>query len=90
MTVLDLHCLLPPSTPYRILLQSSLTSPPHLASPPPHTYARPSLNSEVLSKFPGLKVVDNPQQKQYPMPLTATAQYDVEVSACLRACVRAS
>jgi aspartate-semialdehyde dehydrogenase len=34
---------------------------------------------EVLGKFPGLKVVDDPAKKLYPMPLTATSVYDVEV-----------
>ena len=33
----------------------------------------------VLEKAPGLRVVDDPSQKLYPMPLTATGQYDVEV-----------
>ena len=27
----------------------------------------------------GVKVVDDPSKKLYPMPLTATGQYDVEV-----------
>lgn len=34
---------------------------------------------EVLGNFPGLKVVDDTSTKQYPMPLTATNHYDVEV-----------
>lgn len=34
---------------------------------------------DALSQFPGLKVVDDPASKQYPMPLTATSQFDVEV-----------
>lgn len=33
----------------------------------------------VLDAAPGVKLVDNPSQNQYPMPLTATGQYDVEV-----------
>lgn len=34
---------------------------------------------EALSNFPGLKLVDDPSTLTYPMPLTATGQYDVEV-----------
>ena len=34
---------------------------------------------EILSKAPGVKVVDDPLNKQYPMPMTATKQYDIEV-----------
>lgn len=34
---------------------------------------------QLLSTAPGVKVVDTPADKQYPMPLTATQQYDVEV-----------
>jgi hypothetical protein len=37
---------------------------------------------DALKGFPGLKVVDEPAKKQYPMPLTATGQYDVEVGVC--------
>ena len=33
----------------------------------------------VLEKAEGVKVVDDPENLQYPMPLTATGQYDVEV-----------
>lgn len=33
----------------------------------------------VLGDAPGVKVVDNPSKNQYPMPLTATKEYDVEV-----------
>jgi aspartate-semialdehyde dehydrogenase len=33
----------------------------------------------VLEEAPGVKVVDNPEKLEYPMPLTATGQYDVEV-----------
>jgi aspartate-semialdehyde dehydrogenase len=33
----------------------------------------------LLSSAPGVKLVDAPSEKQYPMPLTATQQYDVEV-----------
>jgi len=33
----------------------------------------------VLHAAPGVKVVDDPAKNQYPMPLTATEQYDVEV-----------
>lgn len=34
---------------------------------------------EILSRSPGVKVVDDPLAKLYPMPLTATGQWDVEV-----------
>lgn len=34
---------------------------------------------EVLSKAPGVKLVDDPSTLKYPMPSTATGQYDVEV-----------
>lgn len=34
---------------------------------------------DILSKSPGVKVVDDPANKKYPMPLTATKQWDVEV-----------
>ena len=33
----------------------------------------------VLEKAQGVKVVDDPDNLKYPMPLTATGQYDVEV-----------
>jgi aspartate-semialdehyde dehydrogenase len=33
----------------------------------------------VLEAAPGVKVVDDPAALKYPMPLTATGQYDVEV-----------
>lgn len=39
----------------------------------------PEAAREVLSKAPGVKVVDNPEGNEYPMPLNATKQYDVEV-----------
>jgi len=34
---------------------------------------------ELLAKAPGVKVVDDPANKKYPMPITATNQWDVEV-----------
>lgn len=34
---------------------------------------------QVLMDAPGVKLVDNPDKLEYPMPLTATGQYDVEV-----------
>lgn len=34
---------------------------------------------ELLRSAPGVQVVDDPAAKQYPMPLNATAKYDVEV-----------
>jgi aspartate-semialdehyde dehydrogenase len=33
---------------------------------------------EILAKAPGVKVIDNPKKLEYPMPLTATKQYNVE------------
>lgn len=33
----------------------------------------------ILEKAPGVKVVDDPANKRYPMPLTATKKFDVEV-----------
>jgi len=34
---------------------------------------------KALSEAPGVKLVDDPSNLKYPMPLTATGQYDVEV-----------
>jgi aspartate-semialdehyde dehydrogenase len=34
---------------------------------------------KALSEAPGVKLIDDPSNNQYPMPLTATGQYDVEV-----------
>jgi aspartate-semialdehyde dehydrogenase len=34
---------------------------------------------EILAKAPGVKIVDNTENNEYPMPLNATKQYDVEV-----------
>jgi len=34
---------------------------------------------KALDEAPGLKLVDNTDEMKYPMPLTATGQYDVEV-----------
>ena len=34
---------------------------------------------QVLDAAPGVKLVDNPDKLEYPMPLTATGEYDVEV-----------
>lgn len=34
---------------------------------------------EVLRQAPGVEVVDDPEKNLYPMPLTATKKYDVEV-----------
>lgn len=39
----------------------------------------PAAARAVLSKAPGVKVVDDPAAKVYPMPLNASGQYDVEV-----------
>jgi aspartate-semialdehyde dehydrogenase len=38
-----------------------------------------ALARKVLAEAPGVKLVDDPDNLQYPMPLTATGQYDVEV-----------
>jgi len=34
---------------------------------------------KALANAPGVKLVDNPDKFEYPMPLSATGQYDVEV-----------
>mmetsp|Transcript_16672 Transcript_16672/g.28678 ORF Transcript_16672/g.28678 Transcript_16672/m.28678 type:complete len:411 (+) Transcript_16672:143-1375(+) len=34
---------------------------------------------KALEEAPGVKLVDNPEKLEYPMPLTATGQYDIEV-----------
>lgn len=34
---------------------------------------------ELLKNAPGVKVVDDPSNKKYPMPLTATREWDIEV-----------
>jgi len=39
----------------------------------------PEAAREILEKAPGVKVVDDPKNSKYPMPLTATKKYDVEV-----------
>jgi len=39
----------------------------------------PEAAREILAKAPGVKLVDNPDNNEYPMPLNATKQYDVEV-----------
>merc|ERR1712066_674767 len=39
----------------------------------------PAEAREVLRKADGVKVVDNPAELEYPMPLNATGKYDVEV-----------
>ncbi|CAE7895169.1 asd, partial [Symbiodinium sp. KB8] len=39
----------------------------------------PEAATEILKGAPGVQVVDNPAEKQYPMPLTSTKKYDVEV-----------
>jgi aspartate-semialdehyde dehydrogenase len=38
-----------------------------------------ALARKVLDEAPGLKLVDNQEKLEYPMPLTATGQFDVEV-----------
>ncbi len=39
----------------------------------------PEAAREVLRRAPGVKVVDDPSTKTYPMPISASGQYDVEV-----------
>mmetsp|Transcript_13773 Transcript_13773/g.15696 ORF Transcript_13773/g.15696 Transcript_13773/m.15696 type:complete len:346 (-) Transcript_13773:534-1571(-) len=39
----------------------------------------PKEATQLLSNAPGVKLVDDPSKLEYPMPLNATAQYDVEV-----------
>jgi aspartate-semialdehyde dehydrogenase len=34
---------------------------------------------ELLSSAPGVRLVDDPSNNKYPMPLTSTSSYDVEV-----------
>lgn len=34
---------------------------------------------ELLAAAPGVRLVDEPDKKSYPMPITATGSYDVEV-----------
>ena len=40
----------------------------------------------VLSKAPGLDVVDNPEKKEYPLPLYAAEQYNCQVGRLRRDC----
>ena len=35
---------------------------------------------EMLRNAPGVKVVDDPSNNLYPMPLTATGEWDIEVT----------
>ena len=39
----------------------------------------------ALEEAPGVKLVDDPENLKYPMPLTATGQYDVEVGRVRKA-----
>ncbi len=39
----------------------------------------PEVAREILEKSPGVKVVDDPEKLEYPMPLNVTKKYDVEV-----------
>jgi len=41
---------------------------------------------KALEEQPGVKLVDDPENLKYPMPITATGQYDVEVGR-LRECI---
>jgi len=38
----------------------------------------------LLAKAPGVRLADAPEDKLYPMPLTATKSYDVEVGRVRR------
>ena len=33
----------------------------------------------IMQSIPGVKLVDDPENNKYPMPLTATKQFDVEI-----------
>jgi aspartate-semialdehyde dehydrogenase len=44
----------------------------------------PEAAREVLAAAPGVKVVDDPANALYPMPITATGQYDVEAGRIRR------
>ncbi|MDH3324974.1 MAG: aspartate-semialdehyde dehydrogenase [Candidatus Peregrinibacteria bacterium] len=44
----------------------------------------PAKVREVLQNVPGVKVVDDPENQVYPMPLTATQKFDVEVGRIRR------
>jgi len=39
----------------------------------------PAAAREILSSAPGVQLIDDPDAQQYPMPLTASKKYDVEV-----------
>ena len=41
----------------------------------------------LLAKAPGVALVDEPEASRYPMPLTATNKYDVEVGRIRRSLV---
>ncbi|WP_034346361.1 aspartate-semialdehyde dehydrogenase [Deinococcus misasensis] len=41
--------------------------------------ATPEEARQILSQAPGVKLVDEPENKVYPMPLNASGKYDVEV-----------
>merc|ERR1719414_399249 len=47
----------------------------------------PEAAREMLKASPGVKVVDEPKDLQYPMPLNATGEYDVEVGRIRRSVV---
>ena len=49
--------------------------------------ADPDAVRELLRRSPGVKVVDDPAQKLYPMPLTSSGEYDVEVGRIRRSLV---
>jgi aspartate-semialdehyde dehydrogenase len=41
--------------------------------------ATPEAARALLASAPGVKLVDDPANRRYPLPLTATGAYDVEV-----------
>ena len=41
---------------------------------------------EVLKKAPGLDVVDNPENKEYPLPLYVAGKYNCEVGRLRKDC----
>mmetsp|Transcript_13758 Transcript_13758/g.40710 ORF Transcript_13758/g.40710 Transcript_13758/m.40710 type:complete len:102 (-) Transcript_13758:142-447(-) len=42
---------------------------------------------KLLAEAPGVKLVDEVDQNKYPMPLTATGEYDVEVGRVRRSLI---
>jgi aspartate-semialdehyde dehydrogenase len=48
----------------------------------------PAKAREILSKAPGVRVVDDPAGKKYPMPIDASGEYDVLVGRIRQDCSR--